>query len=172
MNTFQINHALKQDPITNRKFCGVLPSDKLPKAIDKKPCGFIANTDPSREPGPHWEAFYFPSEKEGEFFDSYGQPPEHYGNSFGDFLNNHSYEWKFNSRKLQSNWSDVCGQYCIYYLSHRARGHSMNKIVQLFSNDTMLNDVKVSRFVKNHFRIAFSKPNVSSIQSSKTLNKK
>ena len=26
----------------------------------------------------HWVAFYFPSRDKGEFFDSYGHPPEHY----------------------------------------------------------------------------------------------
>ena len=71
MNTSQITHALEQDPVTSKKFCGVFPSDKLPQTIDRYPCGFIANTDPSSEPGTHWIAFYFPSEQKGEFFDSY-----------------------------------------------------------------------------------------------------
>lgn len=155
MNTAQIIHALQQDPITSKKFCGVFPSDKLPQMIDKYPCGFVANTDPSSEPGTHWVAFYFSSEQKGEFFDSYGQSPHYYKNSFGDFLKSH--KWEFNTRKLQSDWSDVCGLYCIFYLSHRARGHSMNKIVQLFTNDTMLNDAKVSQFVKSHFRVLLTK---------------
>ena len=112
MNTVQIREALKQDPITSKKFCGVFPSDKLPQTVDRYPCGFVANTDPSSEPGTHWVAFYFPSEQKGEFFDSYGQPPEQYRDSFGDFLE--PYEWQFNTRRLQSAWSDVCGQYCIF----------------------------------------------------------
>jgi hypothetical protein len=134
MNTSQITHALEQDPVTSKKFCGVFPSDKLPQTIDRYPCGFVANTDPSSEPGTHWVAFYFPSEQKGEFFDSYGRAPEYYRDSFGDFLDKHSCAWDFNRRKLQSAWSDVCGQYCIFYLSHRARGQSMNTIVQLFDN--------------------------------------
>ena len=71
----------------------------------------------------------------------------------------HSYEWEFNTHKLQSGWSNVCGQYCIFYISHRTRGHSMKNIVQLFSNDTMLNDAKVSQFVKNHFNIMLNRSN-------------
>ena len=35
----------------------------------------------------------------------------------------------------------------------------MNKIVQLFTNDTMLNDAKVSQFVKRHFKM-LKQPNV------------
>ena len=77
MNTAQIDSVLKQDPVTNKKFCGVFASDKLPQAIETYLCGFVANTDPSHEPGTHWVAFYFAS-KEGEFFDSYGYPPNHY----------------------------------------------------------------------------------------------
>ena len=48
-----------------------------PKVIDRFPCGFVANTDPSDEPGAHWVAFYFQSERKGEFFDSYGKPPDY-----------------------------------------------------------------------------------------------
>lgn len=169
MNTAQIQRALEQDSVTSKKFCGVFPCDKLPQTIGKWPCGFVANTDPSSEPGTHWVAFYFPSEHKGEFFDSYGQPPDRYRDSFGDFLKEHAYDWTFNERKLQSAWTDVCGHYCIFYLSHRARGHSMNKIVQLFTNDTMLNDTNVARFVKSHFN--FKKPNVVGLyQSCKILN--
>ena len=67
MNTIQIVHALEQDPITSNKFCGVFPCDKLPETIDKYPCGFVANTDPSGKPGTHWVAFYFPSEQKENF---------------------------------------------------------------------------------------------------------
>lgn len=164
---------MKQDPITSKTFCGVFPSDKLPQTIDRYPCGFVANIDPSSESGTHWVAFYFPSEQKGEFFDSYGQPPHHYRDAFEHFLNKHTLAWEFNTRKLQSIWSDVCGQYCIFYLSHRARGQSINKIVQLFSNDTMLNDMKVSQFVKNHFKVMLKQPTVIGLnQFSKKLIEK
>ena len=170
MDTFQIARALEQDATTSKKFCGVFPSDKLPQVMDRYPCGFVANTDPSSQSGTHWIAFYFASEHKAEFFDSYGQPPDHYRDSFVDFLDKHSYEWDFNKRKLQSIWSDVCGQYCIFYLSHRARGHSMNQIVQMFTANTMLNDAKVFKFVKNHFHVMAKGSGVN--QSSKKFVKK
>ena len=153
MNTIQITCALKQDQFTKKTFCGVFPSNKLPTTIDKYPCGLVVNTDPSSEPGTHWVAFYFPSERKGEFFDSYGKPPEYYRNSFRDFLDKHSSEWNFNSRTLQSIWSDVCGQYCLFYLCQRSRGHGLSKIVHVFSSNTLSNDSKVSQFVRNHFRV-------------------
>ena len=72
---------------------------------------------------------------------------------FRNYLEKHTDKWKYNKRKLQSTWSDVCSDYCIFYLSHKACGYSMNKIVQLFEDNTMLNDGKVSHFVKTHFRV-------------------
>ena len=33
MNTSQITHALENDVITSKKFCGVFPSDQLPKTL-------------------------------------------------------------------------------------------------------------------------------------------
>lgn len=90
-------------------------------------------------------------EHKGEFFDSYGNNPGYYDISFTNYLKKHAYEWDFNKRKLQSVWSDVCGQYCIFYLHHRAQGQSMSKIVKVFENDTMSNDNKVFNFVNRHF---------------------
>ena len=168
MNTVQITHALEEDPITNKEFCGVFPSDKLPQTIDRYPCGFVANTDPSTKPGPHWISIYLLSPCKSSWFNSNGKPAEFYASAFTDFLEKHCYEWDVNDRKLQSDWSDVCGQYCIF-LSYRARGYSMNKIVQLFDSNTVLNDPKVSHFVKTHFRVGVKHPNVNLIQFSKKL---
>ncbi len=151
MNTQQIKRALERDPKTAKKFCGVFPADQLPKSLSTFPCGFVANTDPSTKPGTHWVVFYFPTYNPGEFFDSYGQTPEHYNESFKTYFE--LYEWKRNTRKLQSSWTDVCGHYCIFYLYQRACGYSMNNIVNMFGNNTELNDRKVSCYVKKYFDI-------------------
>ena len=45
----------------------------------------------------------------------------------------------------------------------------MNKIVQLFNKDTMLNDVKVSQFVQKHFRVIFKPSTVKFDQASKKM---
>ena len=73
MNTLQIKRALERNTFTKKIFGGVFAADEVPKIITS-PCGFVANTDPSTEPGTHWVAFYFPSREKGEFFDSYGYP--------------------------------------------------------------------------------------------------
>ena len=107
--------------------------------------------------------------RKGCWFDSYGKSPKFYGTVFTDFLEKHCDEWDVNDRKLQSDWSDVCGQYCIFFLSHKARGYSMNKIVQLFGKDTVLNDSKVLWFVNTHFRVALNQPSIGFVQSCKKL---
>ena len=172
MNTIQITRALKQDPMTSKTFYGVFPSDKLPQTIEKYPCGIVANTDPSDKPGEHWIAMFISIEqkgslKKGSFFDSLGKLPEFYGTSFTNFLNKHCNEWGFNSRKLQSDWSAVCGEYCLFYLYQRSRGHSLNKIVRVFNNNTLINDAMVSQFVKNHFKVIDNRLHVNHNQISK-----
>ena len=148
MNTLQLERALKHNTFTKKIFVGVFAADELP-TLNTFPSGFVANTDPSTEPGTHWVAFYFPSRDKGEFFDSYGHPPEHYGEPFTVY----NVE-TINSHKLQSSWSNVCGHYCIFYLYHKSRGYSMSKIVNMFSSNVDKNDCKVACYVKKHFNVA------------------
>ena len=51
MNTLQIKRALERDTFTKKIFGGVFAADELPKVMNAFPCGFVANTDPSTEPG-------------------------------------------------------------------------------------------------------------------------
>ena len=50
MNTLQIKRALERDTFT-KKIGGVFAADELPKVMNTFPFGFVANTDPSTEPG-------------------------------------------------------------------------------------------------------------------------
>ena len=68
-------NILKNDSFTKTVFTDVLPSDRLPHEIRKKPRGYILNTDPSDKPGSHWVAMYLTEDGKGEFWDSYGQAP-------------------------------------------------------------------------------------------------
>ena len=52
MNTLQLKRALEHNTFTKKIFGGVFAADELPKVITP-PCGFVANTDPSTEPGTH-----------------------------------------------------------------------------------------------------------------------
>ena len=50
MNTLQLERALKRNTFTKKIFVGVFAADELP-TLNTFPCGFVANTDPSTEPG-------------------------------------------------------------------------------------------------------------------------
>ena len=74
-------------------------------------------------------------------------------NLIKNFIDRQPSEWDYNKRTLQSLTSDLCGQYCLFYICQRSRGHSLSKIVHhLFSNNTLSNDAKVFQFFNNHFR--------------------
>ena len=107
-------------------FIGVFASDKIPQVINQFPASFVVNTDPSDKPGEHWVAFHVPKEDVLEFFDSYGQHPSKYG--FQDFIRRFS-TVIWNAVTIQSPTSNVCGQYCIYFLLKRNSGNSINCIV-------------------------------------------
>ena len=55
MNTLQIKRALERNAFTKKIFGGVFAADEVPQIIDTFPYGFVANTDPSTEPGTHGE---------------------------------------------------------------------------------------------------------------------
>ena len=66
MNTLQIKRALERDTFTKKIFGGVFAADELPKTITS-PCGSVANTDPSTEPGTLGWHFTFPHVKKENF---------------------------------------------------------------------------------------------------------
>ena len=67
MNTHQLKRALEHNSFTKKTFCGVFAADEIPKIIDTFPCGFVANTDPSTEPGTLGWLFTFPRVKKENF---------------------------------------------------------------------------------------------------------
>ena len=58
--------------------------------------------------------------------DSLGGAINH--NEFVQFLGG---EYRYMSIQTQELFSSVCGQHCIFYMSLRARGHSMDDIVHV-----------------------------------------
>lgn len=154
MDTIQLTLILRKDKFTRGEFQGVYPSDKLPTRVSTYPALYIANVDKSGEPGSHWVAFYFTRDREGEFFDSYGQPPSTYSRPFASFLKNNSSSWTFNSVTLQSVNSKVCGHYCVYFALFRCRRVSMNTIVHRFSTNRHRNDLLVKRVIEKRFPLS------------------
>ena len=104
-------------------YIGVFPFDYFPNQRLQAPSNsfyFVFNTDSSSKPGTHWLACYYdlPSNTL-EFFDSYAQTPNFYNLTLPKNLTQ-----EINQTPLQSEFSTVCGQYCIYYLVSRLSGKS------------------------------------------------
>ena len=99
----------------------------------------------------HWVAIYFAGNDTAEFFDSLGQKPETYTLSFPAFLARNSTQWTYNNRTLHSPFSNVCGQFCIYYLIYHCRRYSMSQIVHKFTKSLVNNDLLDADFVKSYF---------------------
>ena len=78
MNNFE--YTLREYGVT------VTCSDELPALVKKRPRWYVVNTDRCGNPGLHWTVFYFPTRGPSEFFDSLGNPPEHYHRRFKNVL--------------------------------------------------------------------------------------
>lgn len=144
MDGLQLFYILSQEKITSPFFQGVYSRDTLP-VLQENTC-VIVNTDDSSQPGTHWLALFVNDKRELEFYDSYGKPPEFYN------VNTTSYsDVQWNSKMFQSPTSNVCGQYCIYFLLKRCQGHSMYYIL----NQLNVNDFQMYQFVKKRYGVRF-----------------
>ena len=138
MDTARIERLLENQ----LDFQEVFSSDTLPTT----PQLLVCNTDPSEKPGEHWIAIYVDKKGNGEYFDSFGRPPNKH---FERYMISKCNRWTFNKRQLQSRISAFFGYYCCLYVVLRSRGLDMNKIIGMFSNDTEYNDWLVHCFICN-----------------------
>ena len=148
MNNREITRIVKTNEMLKKIFVGVYPADCLPsRPRNNKPCAYIANTHKKNQPGEHWVCFYATSYQPIEYFDSYGFPPT------DDFLNILGEEYLRSTKFVQHPLSSMCGQYCIFYIYMRAMGYTMIDIIQMFDDDTFLNDVVVNKFIEEKFQV-------------------
>jgi hypothetical protein len=101
---------------TGVRWLGAFPRDGIPDLTkEKRPCALIVNTDDTNLPGTHWLALYLGIHSV-EFFDSYGQNPLIYSLPINVSITHSS------KRVIQSPDSNVCGHYCLLFISYRAKG--------------------------------------------------
>ena len=144
MNNLEIEYALREYGVK------VTCADELPALMKRRPRWYVVNTDRCGNPGRHWTAFHFPRRGPAEFFDSLGNPPEHYHRRFKDVLMANGPRYLYLKNRLQALDSDACGQYCIYYVQQRSRGRTMKDICRDFRiNRYVQNDALVSYYVTN-----------------------
>ena len=152
MDSKQIYTILANDSfIKDQNFLGVFPIDLIPMTALKFPCCLVVNTKPQDHKGEHWVAIVKTEDRKGIYFDSFGMPPYNLP-EVGDVLENCT-EWTFNNTRLQSSFSTVCGQYVLFFLTHYARGFTLEHIVNLLNNDRDLhaNDALIYNYVKHKY---------------------
>lgn len=156
MNSLQLETALKILRVNTK----VYAANRLPRTLST-PCGIIINTDPDTKPGSHWIAIFIDKYRNGEFFDSYGFPPQI--DFHKQFLKTACRKWIHSPVGLQSYNTIVCGQYCLVFLYFRARGRSMGEFLKIFSGDPHNNDKIVTQLYHRLFKsVKYKKSNHSS----------
>lgn len=149
MNTNEIQNAMLANTTTAALFRGVFACDEVQLDSYPLPAGMIINTDSSSKGGQHWVAVYQETPQTIEFFDSFGREVSYYGKCLREALN--SKKIVLQQHQLQSDFSDLCGPYCMFFLYKKGQGFSFQQVLESFSSNTMFNDVMIDNFVNSHF---------------------
>lgn len=141
MDAHELRDIISKDIRLSRQFLGVFAANEIPRQM---PVGSLAlvNCCQRSRPGKHWIAIYQESA-----ISARNVPPSAYNleNKLpADVI-------VYNKRQLQSVFSNVCGQYCLYYCYFKARGYAINYILAIFSNDVVSNDYNVTYYVVRLF---------------------
>lgn len=140
----------------SKKKCGVFAMDKIPEKVNSERL-LIINSDMQHDPGQHWLCIYFPANSPAEFFDSLGKCPSHYSQFLINFLiENNTYGFLYNYKRIQCPLSNNCGLYCIYFLWERIQGISFEKFLNKFSPNLQKNENIVEIFFSNYIVEQFS----------------
>ena len=159
MNDIELNYIMRRfQPI----FRGVFRKNELDNIkITGYPFAVISNESDFGTRGTHWVALYFGVYGNCDFFDSYGRMSKpdirkvidkhtNFGCGYGGIACG---KLRVNRKQLQSYNSDVCGHYCIFFLSKRiTEKRPMEKILAIFNEDNKVeNDRFVLDYVNNNF---------------------
>ena len=127
MTNLQIDSCLEGYPAT------VGCADDLPIHVGVRPRTFIVHMDTCDRSGSHWVAFHFHFVGTAEFFDSLINAPETYHRRFVNVLFVNGPQYYYCSSRIQTDDTDTCGLYCLYYFKRRHRGIKLPDRVNDFS---------------------------------------
>ncbi len=154
LTNWQLENYLSKDSVCKTQLVGVFAADEIEFDITRRPALLILNSDDSGKPGKHWCAIYVPQLGPPEFFDSAANLPQSYNITFQDFLVQQGPEYKIITARLQQEQSTTCGHFCLYYAWHRARGWTLEDIIDDMDLKKLANnDYKVVKFVKDVFNV-------------------
>ena len=145
MNTSQLNAI-----ITAPGFMGAFAFDELPKQPTTELFSLVVNTSSSSEPGDHWLALVY-RKPVYYFLDSYGRDLNDvtFSQDFVKTIKNYVGQMKmiYQKKLLQQLMSNVCGDYCIYFISELVN-RSFKRVLSVFSTNLKKNDDFVFQYVK------------------------
>lgn len=149
MDSYQLRFALLS---CIDDFTAVCAVDQL-REIKQTSFFIVCNNQKSSESGMHWLAFHKTSQSSTiEFFDSFGFPLQFYPKEMYEFCMKNGSSLEYSSTQFQSNLSDVCGNFCLYFLIKRFQQHTYEEILKGFETKNKLyNDTIVTNFVRENF---------------------
>jgi len=146
MNTLQINIIMQHDKFTKNLYIVTFAIDALPQKI-KYPSCMVINNQKSTHAGEHWIAIHYFRNKKAQFFDSFGHSPTFYG--LESYMKQTSNSYTYNSKKVQSIYSNYCGLYAVLFLFFKARYRSLEYFLKQFKN-AKKNDILLEYLLKKY----------------------
>lgn len=149
MNAKQLVKLLQDYECLKKVFICISDINRLPTDVmDHYPQLYIIN------PGKHWVCVIFYDSSKAKYFDSLGKPTAFYGNDLVKFIDNNSRKCSYIHRQLQSNTSDICGLYVIFFAGMKLCYHmSIKNFLDMFTENVYEND----QFIKLYFSHVFLK---------------
>jgi len=146
-----IASVLRAHAATRPYFLGVFAANRLPLSRLPRPSIIIANTDNDSLPGSHWICMFLSRFSRGvDYFDSLGDLP--YQPSFLRFIRLNGGLHTYTTRRIQSIYSDVCGEFCCTYALFRSEGYTLSEFLNVFKSASAAND----SLIVEHFNASFT----------------
>ena len=148
MNTKQLQCALDSDPAMKDYSRNVFALDQFHRVNLSDKGIFECNDQPSKKSGNHWFLIFIDPEKI-YFVDSFANEPKYY--HVDEKLRTLKKPIFRFSKMLQSPFSTLCGEYCIFFAYHLSRNFNLEYVIRFFTNDCVQNDQNVKDFIWRKF---------------------
>jgi hypothetical protein len=127
LSNIDIEKFMHKFPKFKTCFLGCFSCDELANLNVRPNSGLVVNFDDSQSVGSHWIAIFIPTLGVCEYFDSFGREPP--SGDIHRFVS--GFERCLISKTLfQSPVSEVCGHYCLFYVTLRILGVSRPEIIR------------------------------------------
>lgn len=151
MNSNEIRCMLSYDDKTKQRFIDVLALDEFKSYVRENTLLeglYVINSDNSDSPGEHWFMIFYDNDYLA-FVDSFARSSNFY--DITEELISANTEIKEVPFQLQHFFSNVCGEYVVYFSYNLCRNKTLEDILSRFSFNCKDNDNKVKHFVNKTF---------------------